>query len=852
VKKLFISYSHKDEDLKKQFVTHLSGLKQAGLIEIWDDRQVIIGEKWDSKINEKLADSEIVVFLISADFLQSEYINNIEIKKTIERHKNGEVYIAPIFLRPCYFESSILSSFQGVPRDLKFITSWGNIDEAFLNVINELRKIISEFTKPLMRENIKIPNSKIQTIPCDTPPDIAKWVGRKNELEILNSKHFKAIFITGFGGQGKSSLAARYVYEQMQYNSFEYWDWRDFKEEGNRLKTKITEIIKRFSDSDCTQMDLKEATNEDITKLFFESLGNRKIIFVFDNIDSYIDYADFIPIDGFQQFVDSCINIPHNCKFIFTCRPFIRRADVGFYQIELKGLTYEETARLLDKYSIPITLQNKEPLYTELHKITKGHPLWLNLLGAQAVSGIDKIEKFIASVSFSISSDAEDISAILSEKIIDAIWITLNLKQQKLLRCLSEIVKAENMDHLEKMVSNELSYNHFSKALRHLKLLNLVVTKTTQSGKEEIELHPLVKSYIRNKYPLVDRSKYISIIIEYYNRLTYALKQRISGNETLDFYENWTSKVELAINKKDFHLALSALQEVSDSILTAGYPEEYIRIAKLLFDQINFIEHYNNKTPYFIEQIDTFINLLSEMSNFSFAREMIDKYKNIVQNKGKDYVRYCELECNYFWHKLDNNEAIKWGERGLSLISSSKTEDVFGLLHLVNRAKRDTFEENSIKEALTYFSKGADINTLITSPINENLSAQFYGNLGRCYFLLNRFDIAKALYSRSFTLTHKEEVAYRFMNRGYISYWLGQVLQKEGNNRMAFLFFSNCMIYWKKHAPHRSSRVEEEINILKRDIPHLEELLKLDATDIERECKSFNDKYLQGTIANAT
>jgi hypothetical protein len=135
-------------------VNHLSGLKNNQLIEIWDDRKILIGEKWDDKINDELVNSDIVLFLMSSDFLASEYINRKEIVETIERHKKGEVCIIPILLRPCDVTSSILSSFQSVPRDLKFInsTSFGSIDEGFLAVVKELKKTIEEF-KPKKSDN---------------------------------------------------------------------------------------------------------------------------------------------------------------------------------------------------------------------------------------------------------------------------------------------------------------------------------------------------------------------------------------------------------------------------------------------------------------------------------------------------------------------------------------------------------------------------------------------------------------------------------------------------------------------------------------------------------------------------
>ena len=676
---------------------------------------------------------------------------------------------------------------------------------------------------------------------CDTPPDIEKWVGRLEELKILKSENFKTVFITGFGGQGKSSLAAKFVYEQEQSGLFDSCDWRDFREEENRLKTKIIEIVQRYSDS-ASILSLKDATYDEIVDLLFKSIGDQKILFVFDNIDSYIDYEKFMPLDGIKQLISNSLNRKHKCKFIFTCRPFIKQADVGFYQIDLKGLSFENTIELLNKYNIGIKADKKLKFYEELHNLTKGHPLWLNLLGAQAVAGIDKLEEFISHISFHTDFDEINISNILSDKIIGALWDTLNNKQRKLLRCLSELVRAEEINTIFKIIGSEFNWNQFNKSLKSLKLLNLIVTK---SGKvEEIELHPLVKSFVKSKYPPNERNKFISIIIDYYDKVTIILRERLSGNESLSFYENWTSKVELAVNKNDYGKALSSLEEISESIQTAGYFEEYIRIAKFIFNNIDFEKYLANETPYFVSQLSTLIRITSEASDFDAARKFLDKFKSVLKDKGKNYITYCKLECIYHWEKLEYAKSIDWGEKGLSLIKNSKVDIDSYLEHTLNLAKRDSRNEKNIKEALIFFIQDKDINILIRSKIDLNLSAHYYGNVGRCYYFLNDFDIAEECYYRSFQLCYREETSNKFLNRGYISYWLGQVLQKHGNNKMAYFFYSNCILYWSKHSPHRASRVMEERNILKNEINDIEDILKLDNETIESQCKSFCEKKL--------
>jgi tetratricopeptide (TPR) repeat protein len=845
MKKIFLSYSHKDETFKDQFIIHLSGLKRSNLIEIWDDRQVKIGEKWDEKIKQNLLDSDIVFFLISPDFLASEYINEVEIQQTITRHKNNEACIVPVFLRPCDFASSILAGFQGVPRDQKFISLWSDHDSAYLQIVIELKKILSEFI-PLKssKSNEIIPIAKVkqsESTRCDTPPDIEKWVGREEELQILKSENFKAIFITGFGGQGKSSLATKFVYDQADL--YDSWDWRDFREEESLLKTKLFQIIHRYSGTDTSILNLIDASFEEILELFFSTIGEKKILFVFDNIDSYIDYEKFIPLEGFRQLIFNALNRKHKSKFIFTCRPFIKQADVGFHQIGLKGLKFESTIELLDKYKIGIKSEKKLQFYQELHNLTNGHPLWLNLLGAQSVRGIDKLEEFVSHITTHTDFDEVDISKILSDKIIGALWDTLNIKQKKLLRCLSELVRAEEVNNLFKIIENELQWNQFNKSLQTLKLLNLIVTKSGKS--EEIELHPLVKSFVKSKFPANERSKFISIIIDYYDKVTYVLKERLSGNESISFYENWTNKVELAVNKNDFKKALFTLEEIAESIKTAGYFEEYIRISKLIFNNIDFDRHLNNETVYFVSQLSNLITVTSESSDFETARKFLNKFRDALKDKGKNYISYCKLECTYSWNKLEFTEAIKWGEKAQLLITNSKVGEDTELEHSLNLAKRDSRTEKAVNEALNFFLKGFDINDLLKdNAVDANLGAHYYGNLGRCYYFLNNYDYAERCYFKSFRLCYREENANKYLNRGYISYWLGQVLQKHGNYEIAYFFFNNCLFYWQRHSPHRAKRVQEEVNVLRNEIVDMEDILKIDHETIENQCKAFVEKQL--------
>ncbi|WP_182921265.1 toll/interleukin-1 receptor domain-containing protein [Pedobacter planticolens] len=139
---VFISYSHQDELIKQELENHFSGLRRNGSINDWNDRMIQAGDIWDSKIKEKLMQAEIVIFLISSDFMASNYINNVEIKNAVERHHNSQIKIIPIIARPCDFTSLPISNLQALPKNAKPITSWENRDEAYLDVVNQFKKLL--------------------------------------------------------------------------------------------------------------------------------------------------------------------------------------------------------------------------------------------------------------------------------------------------------------------------------------------------------------------------------------------------------------------------------------------------------------------------------------------------------------------------------------------------------------------------------------------------------------------------------------------------------------------------------------------------------------------------------------
>lgn len=142
--KLFYSYAHKDEELRQKLETHLSLMRRSGQIAGWHDRDIDAGEEWKDSIDENLGSAQIILLLVSADFLASDYCYDIEMKRAMERHESREARIVPIILRPCDWHDAPFGKLQALPRNAKPITTWENIDEAYLDVVQNLRRVLKE------------------------------------------------------------------------------------------------------------------------------------------------------------------------------------------------------------------------------------------------------------------------------------------------------------------------------------------------------------------------------------------------------------------------------------------------------------------------------------------------------------------------------------------------------------------------------------------------------------------------------------------------------------------------------------------------------------------------------------
>jgi internalin A len=140
--RIFVSYSHKDERYREAFDSHLKVFNSARLLEVWHDRRIGPGDDWKGEIDQALERADIVVFLVSAAFLASDYCNDVEMSRAFERYAAGNCRIVPVIVRDAKWQLTRLAGFQALPKGGKPITTWANQDTAWRNVADGLEHII--------------------------------------------------------------------------------------------------------------------------------------------------------------------------------------------------------------------------------------------------------------------------------------------------------------------------------------------------------------------------------------------------------------------------------------------------------------------------------------------------------------------------------------------------------------------------------------------------------------------------------------------------------------------------------------------------------------------------------------
>jgi len=143
------------------------------VVEFWHDRKIEAGNEWAKEIDANLESADVILLLVSADFLASDYCYCKEMDRALERHKNGLAKVIPVILRPCEWQEAPFSHIQALPQDTRPVTLWSNRDEAYTNIARGIRLACQNLQTILKEEprtdlpQIEIVCQNVVNIECD-------------------------------------------------------------------------------------------------------------------------------------------------------------------------------------------------------------------------------------------------------------------------------------------------------------------------------------------------------------------------------------------------------------------------------------------------------------------------------------------------------------------------------------------------------------------------------------------------------------------------------------------------------------------------------------------------------------
>jgi hypothetical protein len=153
---IFIAYARKDKNLQRKVKEHLSPLEREGF-RIWYDGMITPGQEWEAEVIHHLHSAEVILLLVSASFIASDYCYETEMRAAVERHHRGSALVIPIILRPVDWHSTPFAKLQALPEDARPVTTWPNRDKVLSDVSRGIRKAIKTWLSRMASSPLRTP-----------------------------------------------------------------------------------------------------------------------------------------------------------------------------------------------------------------------------------------------------------------------------------------------------------------------------------------------------------------------------------------------------------------------------------------------------------------------------------------------------------------------------------------------------------------------------------------------------------------------------------------------------------------------------------------------------------------------
>lgn len=295
---VFCSYAQEDAIWLSKLEAHLSLLKRQGSVSLWHRRLLVAGTDWSHEIDTHLNSASIILLLISADFLNSDYCYGVEMQRAMARHAAGEAQVIPILMRPVDHSSALFAHLHALPSNGQPISTWSDEDAALADVVAGLRRVLED----IFQFSNDFPRTTIPAVWNIPYPRNAFFTGREVELQTIESmlsEHKNAAIgqtqaISGLGGIGKTQLALEYAFRHRCDYRYIFWVLADTHETLNAAYSQLAHLLNLPAKNLVEVHLVVEAVKYWLTE-------NQNWLLILDNADDLTIIRDFLPPTSLGQ-----------------------------------------------------------------------------------------------------------------------------------------------------------------------------------------------------------------------------------------------------------------------------------------------------------------------------------------------------------------------------------------------------------------------------------------------------------------------------------------------------------------------------------------------------------------------
>jgi hypothetical protein len=223
---IFCSYSHCEKDvvLKKEFDSAMRPYTRKKSFHVWDDGSIVAGDEWRQHIDQHLTSADIIVFLVSPDFLASDFCCEEELPAALARGMRKEAVLVPIIIRDCAWKETDLAQLQALPKDARPVTKWDDRDSAWKNVgegLNELAlEVVKEKLEILRRNEAAFAGNPLGQMMGTLPRNVAGLSEEQWAQQLSDMQKARSIYESIMRDAQKNQMERWKIQQDMQTKLF--------------------------------------------------------------------------------------------------------------------------------------------------------------------------------------------------------------------------------------------------------------------------------------------------------------------------------------------------------------------------------------------------------------------------------------------------------------------------------------------------------------------------------------------------------------------------------------------------------------------------------------------------------